>query len=530
MAHSGRALIFSSCHFLAIPALTVNQAHLLPTSHPQLTSYAFGAPLFSGRALQAILREQDLDGQINTVVTSGDASPTFLTLCAELFCPGAATEPPFRYRPSFELSSHPRRSNSVLSDDADLVQEPTQNRTSSLDLSNEDVQRLQSVAGSSDFSLDATQVQSRSFVLIQAWTGAVSTELTGLAEGLRPAASHADGFATAPLPTRAVLLRGTAAAVSLLELPFLEQTRFSPNRPSNPLQQQHHPSTSSEHRTGSPLPRRTEDTRKTLASHSSIDLHVSSPPTAITKPRNPGSGSLKPGPALTAVLASSPPQASVSLRASSSKQLTSTSSLRSASSTPASALTPTGTKPHPSAPASLLSNNGLGAKASSHKTLRPANSNSQSKAQSISNDGSGQRGVGTGKGASETKGSTSWRSALKDLLAAKREISEPLYVPVGRFWMLSVATDTLNPAVGRVACEKGHRGLVELDGSCVCESTSQWLAADNPQLFLRWELELDELQQIVMEAFAWSSFVKSIDHHGAVVERESLMNPDRGYT
>lgn len=175
---------------------------------------------------------------------------------------------------------------------------------------------------------------------------------------------------------------------------------------------------------------------------------------------------------------------------------------------------------------SVFSNGGVGSKHSSHKNIRMAHS--QSKAQSVSSDGSSHQAA-SARGAREAKGGTSWNAALVHLLTAQREIARPLYVPVGHFWMLSVASDTVSSAVGRLKCEKGHKGLSELDGSCVRESMLSWLAADNPQLFLRWELELEELQPFVMEAFAWSSFGICINHHGAVVERANLMKSERSY-
>ncbi|MEW5299723.1 MAG: hypothetical protein WDW36_002710 [Sanguina aurantia] len=508
----------------------------------KLTSYAFGAPLFCGKALQATLQEHDLDGQINTVLTAGDASPLFFTLCGELFSPGAAAEPPFRHRP-LEATAQPRRSASALSDDSDLAHDPICHQTS-LDFNSEECTQQQRVpVGPSDFSLDATQVHSKGFGIIQAWAAAVADEVKALAEGARPAASHEGAFATAPLPTRAVLLRSTAGPNTMLDRTSPELCHsLSSSHLSPPSQLQKQPSTSgtaTEHRTS--VPRRIEDPkRQPLRSQSSNEMHVGSPnkPTSPlhVKTRHSGAGqsvSPRSGPVSILACPSSPPSASVSVRSSSSRQLTSSSSLRGNSSP--SPLAPMGTKvsgnaqqqqSHSGSPAlvSVFSNGGVGSKHSSHKNIRAAHP--QSKAQSVSSDSSSHQAA-SGRGASAAKGSTSWNAALTHLLAAQRGIAEALYVPVGHFWMLSVASDTVSSAVGRLRCERGHKGLSELDGSCVRESMLSWLAADNPQLFLRWELELEELQPFVMEAFAWSSFGVCINHHGAVVERAHLMKSER---
>lgn len=60
---------------------------------PQVVSFAFGAPLFAGAALQAALAASQLDANMHTLWADGDASAHFLTVASELATEEASAAP-----------------------------------------------------------------------------------------------------------------------------------------------------------------------------------------------------------------------------------------------------------------------------------------------------------------------------------------------------------------------------------------------------------------------------------------------------
>ncbi len=94
------------------------------------------------------------------------------------------------------------------------------------------------------------------------------------------------------------------------------------------------------------------------------------------------------------------------------------------------------------------------------------------------------------------------------------------FSPIGQVWVLGAPA----AAAGATADDAARTKLQGVDHPKALQMSAGWLSpANSANLFLRWEVGLDELQKDLMNAFAWVSFRDCVEMGGAAVHRGKLL-------
>lgn len=153
--------------------------------------------------------------------------------------------------------------------------------------------------------------------------------------------------------------------------------------------------------------------------------------------------------------------------------------------------------------------------------------------------GSGSSGHASpaGSGPAAAAAPPAWRECLLALLQALGDAGAATTCPIGQYWLLDAAAPAARRE-GGAASGAANSGVAAAVGQLVgvahprvLKSSSDWLApGGGPQLFSRWEVGLEEMEKLLMDAFAWVTFATavpagaagSVDRRTLVLESPSL--------